>query len=168
MNEDINRDRQDSMINNDTGRPKRQNAGTGVQRLEMSFGGKEYASVASQQHVTYEKGIQFTMKGVAINKEIEAIENQSYLKTAVNCIFTQVARYSQMSAKAGIKMFGERAIAAMFKEFEHLNKGAVPGKKKPVVGPQDASPLTNEEKRRALEAVNLIKEKRSGIIKGRT
>ena len=75
MNEDINRDQQDSMINNDTGRPKWQNAGTGVQRLEMSFGGKEYASVTSQQNVTHEKGIQFMMKGVASNKEIEAIDN---------------------------------------------------------------------------------------------
>ena len=79
------------------------------------------------------------MKGAANNKEIEAIENQSYLKTAVNCIFTQVARYSQMSAKAGIKMFGERAIPAMFKEFEQLNEGVVSGKKKAVVAPQDAS-----------------------------
>ena len=42
-------------------------------------------------------------------------------------------------------MFGERAVVAMFKEFEQLNKGAVPGKKKPVVGPQDASVLTYEE-----------------------
>ena len=36
------------------------------------------------------------------------------------------------------------------------------------MGPQDASVLTNEEKKRALEAVNLIKEKRTGKIKGRT
>ncbi len=53
----------------------------------------------------------------------------------------------------------------MFKEFEQLNKGAVPGKKKPVVGPHDASVLTDNEKRRALEAVNLIKEKRTGNLK---
>ena len=33
MIEDIDRDQQDSMINNDTGRPRRSNAGTGVQRL---------------------------------------------------------------------------------------------------------------------------------------
>ena len=41
------------------------------------------------------------------------------------------------------------------------------GKIEPVVGPQDASVLTDEEKRRALEAVNLIKEKRTGNLKGR-
>ena len=42
------------------------------------------------------------------------------------------------------------------------------GKIEPVVGPQNASVLTDEEKRRALEAMNLIKEKRTGNIKGRT
>jgi hypothetical protein len=47
-----------------------------------------------------------------------------------------------------------------------LNKGLVPGK--PVFGKQDASELTYKEKNKVLEAVNLIKEKRSGIIKGWT
>jgi len=168
MNEDTEASIEESFVNNDNGRPRRANAGAGVERLEMSFGGKEYASVANQQHTMHKKGIQFTMKGVAENKEIKPLETQSYLRTAVNCVFAQVARYSQMPAKQGIKLFGERAIAAMFKEFEQLNKGAVPGKEKPVVGPQDASLLTEEEKRRALEAVNLIKEKRTGKIKGRT
>ncbi len=93
---------------------------------------------------------------------------QSYLRTAVNVVFAQIGKYSQMSAKEGIKQFGERAIAAIFEEYKQLNEGAVPGKNIPVVGPQDPSLLTDEEKRRALEAVNLIKEKRSGKIKGRT
>ena len=71
-----------------------------------------------------------------------------------------------MSAKKGIKLFKERAIAAIYKEFKQLDEGAVPNK--PVVLPQDPSKLTREEKSRALEAVNLIKEKRNGKIKGRT
>ena len=48
----------------------------------------------------------------------------------------------------------------MIKEFTQLNEGAVPGK--PVVKPVDV------EKSKALPAVNLIKEKSSGILKGRT
>ena len=61
----------------------------------MSFGGKEYASITNQQHVMHKEGIQFTTKGVAKNKEIEAMETQSYLKTAVNVVFAQVAKYSR-------------------------------------------------------------------------
>ena len=46
-----------------------------------------------------------------------------------------------------------------------IDKGEIPGK--PVVGHIDACPLTYEEKWRALEALNLIREKRDGKIKGR-
>ena len=74
--------------------------------------------------------------------------------------------FNQMPAKKGIKLFKERDIAAIYKEFKQLDEGAVPNK--PVVLPQDPSKLTREEKSRALEAVNLIKEKRNGKIKGRT
>ena len=52
------------------------------------------------------------------------------------------------------------------KEFTQLNEGAVSGK--PVVIPTDATTITSLEKKKALRAVNLIKEKRSGDLKGRT
>ena len=39
---------------------------------------------------------------------------------------------------------------------------------KPVIVPIDAKMLTTVEKEQALEAVNLIKEKRNGDLKGRT
>ena len=71
----------------------------------------------------------------------------------------------QMSTEKGIKKFGERAVAALIKEFSQLNNGAVPGK--PVIEPIDASTLTAEEKAMALEAVNVIDEKQCGRIKGR-
>ena len=77
--------------------------------------------------------------------------DHTYLQTATNVMFNQI------SAKKGIKLFKERAIAAIYKEFKQPNEGAVPNK--PVVLPQDQLKLTREEKRRALEAVNLIKEK---------
>ena len=74
--------------------------------------------------------------------------------------------FTQMQVTKGFKLFSERAVAAMYKEFKQLNKGAMPGK--PIVSPVDYHTLSDEDKRQALETVNLIKEKRSGKIKGRT
>ena len=71
-------------------------------------------------------------------------------------------RYSQMSAKRGIKLFEEQAIAAMFKEFKQLDTGVMP--EKPVIAPIDVDQLSPEVRKAALEAVNLIKEKRNGDI----
>ena len=73
---------------------------------------------------------------------------------------------AQMSAKRGIKEFGERAVAAMIKEFCQLNQGAFLGK--PVVEPIDPSTLSQQEILEALEAISLIKEKRSRVVKGCT
>ena len=47
-----------------------------------------------------------------------------------------------------------------------MNDGTVPGK--PVIAPIPFDELTDEDKRQALEVVNLIKEKRYGKLKGRT
>ena len=73
-----------------------------------------------------------------------------------------------MSASKGIKKFGEKGLAAVIKEFTQLNKGAVPSKHKPVVVPIDPNTLSKEDKQKAMNAVNLIEEKRDGRIKGRT
>ena len=53
----------------------------------------------------------------------------------------------------------------MIKEFTQLNNGAVP--RKPVVRPTDVNSLTPLEKKTALLAVNVIKEKFGGKLKGR-
>ena len=71
-----------------------------------------------------------------------------------------------MSAHKGIKKYGQVAIAALFKELKQLGCGAMKGK--PVVVPTNPDNLTPKQKKEALEAVNLIKEKRDGKIKGRT
>ena len=68
-----------------------------------------------------------------------------------------------MSAYKGIKKHGQAAIAALFKELKQLDRGVLEGN--PVVVPTDPNVLTPEGKKRALEAVNLIKEKRDGNIK---
>ena len=84
----------------------------------------------------------------------------TYMKVACDVIFTQI------HANAGFKKYGQPTVAAMIKEFKQLNEGVVPGK--PVVVPTDAASLTPLEKKKALPAVNLIKEKYGGVLKGRT
>jgi Reverse transcriptase (RNA-dependent DNA polymerase) len=69
--------------------------------------------------------------------------------------------FTQMSAKAGIKKHGQKAIDALLVEFGQLRN-------KEVMKPVDVTKLTDEEKAAALPAINLIKEKRDGKIKGRT
>ena len=105
-----------------------------------------------------------------MNKVREDNNAPSYLQRAVNVIFTQLEeeekKYEQMSAKKGIKLFGEKAVAAMIKEFTQLSDGVMPGK--PVLEPIDPKTLTNEDFRQAMEAVNLIKMKRSSKVKGRS
>ena len=78
---------------------------------------------------------------------------QLYLK-AVDYMF------NQMIATQGIKIFQERAVAALIKEYKQLNDLA-------VLEVVDYDSLTGEQKSKALRAINLIKEKRDGKIKGR-
>jgi hypothetical protein len=68
---------------------------------------------------------------------------------------------TQMSFKEGLKRYGKEAEAALMKEFaqlEDLN----------VYEAVNARLLSKEQRRGALRAINLIKEKRTGQIKGRT
>ncbi|KAL7574572.1 hypothetical protein ACA910_015922 [Epithemia clementina (nom. ined.)] len=68
---------------------------------------------------------------------------------------------TQMTATAGIKKHGEAAVEALFKELAQLdNEG--------VFVALDASKLNRQQRRQALRAINLIKEKRNGALKGRT
>jgi hypothetical protein len=68
---------------------------------------------------------------------------------------------TQMTAQAGIKKHGSKAIDALLAEFCQLDDKA-------VFNPMIATELTSEQKRAALRAVNLIKEKRCGKLKGLT
>ena len=70
-------------------RPRRTNAGTGVDRLQMSFDGKAY---------THGKERQFLIVDEDYNKDKDM---NTYYSIACDVMFTQ------MSAKKGIKMFGE-------------------------------------------------------------
>lgn len=68
---------------------------------------------------------------------------------------------NQMTATAGIKKHGQAAVDAIFKEFAQLDD-------KSVFEPVDAATLNRAQKKAALRSVNLIKEKRSGELKGRS
>ena len=57
-------------------------------------------------------------------------------------------------------------MTAMVKDYIQIDKG--PMEEKPVVTPIYPETLSYKGKRKALEAVNLIKKNRNGIIKGST
>ena len=65
-----------------------------------------------------------------------------------------------MTANKGIKEFGERAIAAIFKENKQMQDLR-------VLGDINYDTLLSDQKKKALRAVNLIKLKRCGKVKGR-
>ena len=97
------------------------------------------------------KNISYTqIKGVIPNNNIDDI-------TFVQVLYKV---FQQMSLNKGIKLFGDRAIKGMTKELRqlHMRDSFIPRKKKDLTKKQWAS---------RCEAVNLIKEKKSGEIKGR-
>ncbi|GFH55457.1 hypothetical protein CTEN210_11933 [Chaetoceros tenuissimus] len=76
-------------------------------------------------------------------------------------VFTQMQTTEQMSAKKGIEMFEDEAVNALFKELAQLVDMS-------TFKPRKAEDLTRAQKRAALQAINLIKRKRCGKLKGRT
>jgi len=69
--------------------------------------------------------------------------------------------FTQMTAKKGILMYGEREVAEMLREYKQLNDLN-------VFVPENPENLMHKQKRDAPHAINLIKEKQCGRIKGRT
>ena len=81
---------------------------------------------------------------------------------AFNFVLTQLATtFTQMSERAGLRKHGKVAEAALMAEFAQLENMN-------TYESLDPNSLTNEQKRAALRAINLFKEKRNGIVKGRT
>ena len=68
---------------------------------------------------------------------------------------------TQMSEKSGYRKHGKRAEQALMDEFRQLHDLH-------VFFPMFANELTPEQRKSALRAINLIKEKRDGRLKGRT
>ena len=150
----------------DVRRSNRANAGKGVNRLQMDFKGKKYWSFMMKKAL-----IRNGMKGV----KLRSVQARSYLMkksvqhnrdTNYMHMVTRVLFMQQMSASKGIDKFGEKAIAALFKEFKQLNDGPMPGK--PVIIPLALDDLTETVKNQAMNAINLIGQKDCGKIKGRS
>ena len=68
---------------------------------------------------------------------------------------------TQMSAKKGIERFGERALQAIITEYEQFENLS-------VFTPISLKHLSPSDRKLALHAIDLIKEKRTGKLKGRT
>ena len=68
---------------------------------------------------------------------------------------------TQMTAKAGIRKHGKAAEAALMTEFAQLEDLS-------VYEPVAPASLTKQQRKAALRAINLIKAKRDGRLKGRT
>ena len=91
-------------------------------------------------------------------------DNRNYIDNYQN--MARSVMFAQINAKKGIKIFGERTVATMPKEFLQMNEGPMSGKT--VFGSQHASKMTPPQKKNTLEAINLIKEKRDANGKGHT
>ena len=148
-------------------RSARSNKGM-ISRMAMDYGGKDYRSYVAKQYtqIVQDKASLRKTRRALVTDLMNAGRNSrrtqsQFFQMAVKTTFLT----AQMSAKKGIKQFGDRAIAAMVKEFTQLDQGAFPGK--PVVCPIDADSITEQEMKMAMEAVSLIKEKRNGVLKGR-
>ena len=91
------------------------------------------------------------------------IDRQETILNMCQVVMTQLSPLAgkQLTVKAGIKAFGMKAIEAIVKEYAQLND-------KGVFRPRYFGNLLPEERRKALRAITLVTEKRSGIIKGRT
>ena len=89
-------------------------------------------------------------------KQVE-IKNINVYKKVLNVLFTQV------SAKEGIRRWGDEAIAPIVKELKQLQDGAMPGR--PVIEPVKYEELSEDDKENnTLEAVTVAKQKRCGKL----
>jgi hypothetical protein len=115
------------------------------------------------------ENVQFLQQGANDTPEIREVAS---LREAVEDMYTsgsceKVSEYitgfimTQMTVKAGIKKHGQVAIDALYKEFLQLHDLG-------VFNGQHTGQLTKAQKKGALRAIRMIKEKRCGRIKGRT
>jgi hypothetical protein len=115
---------------------------------------------ATQRQVQFRR--QLTQQGYTLMQHPLGRGRRFTLNTPSNftmSIFGYVM--NQMTAKAGIKKHGKAAKAAFMNEFAQMEELS-------VYKSVDPKTLTSEQQRGALRAINLIKEKRDGNLKGRT
>ena len=69
-----------------TGRPKRSNTGSGIDRLQMNFDNAKYKSI---------KQLNFTTIGKTSETDHHINKDTTYLQLACNVIFTQMAKFKK-------------------------------------------------------------------------
>jgi len=109
----------------------------------------------SKRTRTYEDYSQGVCNALVRIQNNEAYDQSALNRDLIGCCMTQ------MSAKKGIRMFGEKALEAMAKEYAQLDRLT-------VFTPRKRAELTYEQRKDSLNIIDLIKEKRCGKIKGRT
>ena len=111
---------------------------------------------STQEAISHAKSVLASLQSpVSEDHPFTPKQMQSVRKAIIGIMFTQ------MSAQKGIKKHGQAALDALKKEFLQF-------KALDVLEPLDAFTMTDEQKREALRALSVIKEKRDGTIKGRT
>jgi hypothetical protein len=115
-----------------------------------------------------EHGFTFTMLG----QEIDVKANEPLQKNQLLDLQREIVKLCEtedksenvgtkdMIAAKAIKVFGEPALDAIYKEFAQINN-------QKSFGPLDPSTLTKEQKQKALREITLVKRKRCGRIKAR-
>ena len=131
-------------------------------RIEVDSANIVYNATRSRQQTTAPNIEQFA--GYRYNTSLLQIGKDAFSKfESIKADIHQSsvkACFTQMNASKGIKLLGERAVAAIFKEYKQLNDLV-------TIGRVDINTLTHEQRKRALRAVNLIKIKRCGKVKGK-
>ena len=95
--------------------------------------------------------------------------DKGYTNVVVNVMFAQMkvddkyidtsTIHEQISFNKGQKLFGERVVSAIIKEYNQMDDMR-------VLDMIDSDTLNSNQKRTALRAVNLTKKKRNGSVKG--
>jgi hypothetical protein len=121
---------------------------------EQAPRGRTFADAIDEPHSgkSYYGPHQFLQNGIPDSKEAPPTTVEKFIFGFV---------MTQMSAKAGIKKHGRAAEEALMAEFAQLEELEVFEALRPDT-------LTRQQKAGALRAINLIKEKRDGRLKGRT
>ena len=108
-----------------SGRPNR---GQCVVRYEPGIGSKQYHN---QQRIykqfVQKKRLERTKRHVLhmmLIRKLNKKKDVQFFQIAINTMFLS----TQISARKGVKYFGERMVAVMIKEFRQLDQGAFPGK----------------------------------------
>ena len=110
-------------------------------------------NIGSNSGQSYEQGVNLLTQGVKPDIEYAGGDAVVLAQIMVNLVQT-------FSLKKGIKKFGERGVAAALTEMEQLHQ-------RDCWKPRKVEDLTPEQKKKALDSLLFLTEKRDGRIKGR-